>query len=457
MKKNKDCLKILKNISYFCTVKTKSVMQRKCHIIMITVCLLLSFSSVAQDLTRLIQNTKTGTPLLRNYYPTSEWVMYNNYDNHFFTFGKMNTTGTSFNFLNVSKKIDVKDMVIHRDTLFFCGRIFDSTAMMYKGMMGYFRVNPMPTSNIKYIMVDSLACLNKMDVYRKVSTLHAAMVGTHQAGHGVLVDVYMDNYFGSSTNWEVKWATISDMNATFDDITATDSYVVASARVPDSTAAYLCFFTKPPLAYRSFLELNGNTLRKLLYYPFGNFVFLERGRLDTLYAVYQGLLPSLYVCQFNGTQNVVSRKFPGLLFSQLKIKDVQRSYEYSSINILASYSSKIEPDESFRTYNVPSGIMATGGTVYARTYPASIMVHSLGGNKNGYQDAAGLNPTGEMGIFRTKDNNTGTCAGLLSTTLNTMPLATDYLEKTLSRESSTESVRWMAVTTSSYSVYTSCQ
>ena len=450
----------MKKNSYLCTEKREAILKKIRYMIMIAFGVTLPLTTLAQDLTRVIQGAKVDSLILRNYYPTNEWLLYNNHENYYFTFGKMNSTGTSFNFLNVQKNIDVKDMFVYRDTLFFCGRIFDSMTMVYKGLMGYFKINPMPTSSINYIMMDSLSCLNKIEVYKMASTLHMAVVGTHQTNYSVLVDAYMDNYFGNSTNWQVKWATISDMNAIFDDITITNSYVVASARVPDSTAAYLCFFEKTPLAYRSFLALNGNTIEKLLYYPFSRPVFLEHGDLDTLYAVYQNqglLLPSLCICQFDGLQNTVSRSFSSSI-ADLTIKDVQRSYDYNSINILVSYSFRPGTMERFVTYNIPSAIMAIGGPVFARSYPASSVVYSLGGNKNGNQDAAGVCQTGEMGIFRTADNDIGSCAGLESVNLNPMSLISYWpIEKSLNIRVKNESVQGMTITTSPYSVYTSCQ
>jgi hypothetical protein len=330
--------------------------------------------------------------------------------------------------------------------------------MMYKGMMGYFRVNPMPTSNIKYIMVDSLACLNKIVTYKRLTTRHVAMTGIHQYGHNVLADAYFDSYFGVSSNWVVRWAAVSDMVATFDDIAVTSNYVVASARVPDSSAAYLCFFPKPPLAYRTFLEANNNMLQKLPYSPNSNPVLLQSGRLDTFFVIYRGIAPAINVCQYNALQNIVTRCIPGSFLNWMHVKDVQGSYGNDKINILVNVTSKLDPVGTYRIYNIPSGKMASGGTVYARSYPAGTLLFSLGGNNSDNQDAAGLYQSGEMGIFRSVDNGTGNCAGSLSTPLNLLSAPTyDPIFKSLDRGISDEMVRFMPVTVSTYTVSTVCQ
>ena len=63
-----------------------------------------------------------------------------------------------------------------------------------------------------------------------------------------------------------------------------------------------------------------------------------------------------------------------------------------------------------------------------------------------------------MGIFRTADNDIGNCAGLESVNLKNMSLITSLpKDKSLNIGFKNESIRWMSITTSSYSVYTSCQ
>lgn len=393
--------------------------------------------SSGQEIIRKFNSQPSNFSLVREQLSSKKWVVYNQQSPYFFAFGKIDSAGTTNLFTKINDMLSVKDMEIVGDTLYFCGNIFDAASYSTKAVMGYFTISGMPTPAIHYLMIDSLYSLNKLAYSMEYDkhTKHVTMIGTAKNGYDYIVDAtYNFDPMGSGP-WGVLGTRISDVNAKFDDIALTTNYVVASARVADSSAGYLCFIRKTTLVGGPYFMPYDIQIQRLAYSP-TSAILLQASLNDTLYATYM-YSDNLAVCQFYKYYNYASMRIqmplssPGVITFTSALVDMSMDRNYKNIDILVSILAATDLSSTFYwTYHIPVGKVASGGTIKYYDYGSRVEMFSLGKSQKNATLSVGRNSSYELELFKINSNMTGTCVSSANSTMRSiMPVPYKLIDK----------------------------
>ena len=284
-------------------------------------------------------------------------------------FYKMTAAGTSAQVLELDYLVDISDMILQGNSIYFCGHLRGIPPMQNRGIVGRFNINQaFANGNIDYIVVDSVQCLNKIAVFSVSQTTHVAMTGTLHDGTSCVADLVKDTMV--FPGWRFHWGRVSD-DATYkyDDIAVTDSYVVISAS-HQSTTGRLCFFEKPGMRGIPYFGYDDPTVVQLAgaaYSP----ILLESCLLDTAYAVCSST-QGINVYKYAGTVLQNQRRihtFSLPNFTSRKLVDIRKTKTSTGINILTEWYRHL-PLHSVGSeiWHITPSLMSSGGTVYAHTY-----------------------------------------------------------------------------------------
>ena len=394
--------------------------------VLVLVAVLLPEGVYAQEFIKRGDSQKTEFSLVREQWGNQKWIVYND-NSYYFNFGVMNAAGTINSFIKTSMPIHLKDMELTSDTLYFCGSIYDPyTSAEVNGIMGYFCVSDMPNPTIRYIVADSLVSLNKLDYYKRGTTKHVVMTGTGVNGRDYIVDAFYDFGSFSTGSWSVSRTFIPDVNAKFDDITAIAEYVVVSARVSDSSAAYLCFIEETDLPAFPFFLTSQINMKKLQNTP-SSPVLLQGGLHDTVYVVYKQSI-YLNIVQFKGQNNIAAKRiqmpissFYPFTIIPITLLGVSTDRHYKNINILvdAEFSSGTQR----RIYHAPVNLLMSGGSFNYHIYDLCHTLHSLGRSLDNSTLGVG-NYNGEWMLFKHQNNTVGNCTTMGNSSFGNVSLTT---------------------------------
>lgn len=427
---------------------------------LVLACLLMPMTMSGQEMIRAFDNHTTDFSLVRLRTPLENWIVYNQSGDTSF-FGKINTSGTTFDIMLTEQQIFVKDMVMAGDTLYFCGQKYNSTTNQYDAIMGYFKTMSMPSTNVYYVQIDSLSVLRKIDYYKSYTTKHVVMVGTARNGDDVIVDSYHDFQMHSNFHfWSTNWARISGVRARFDDIAVCGSNVVVSANVTDSSKSYLFFIEKPPLInvpfYLSYIHM------KKLTDGNRNLILLQRGNQDTLYAV--NIYGSrLYIYQFVGMilEKCISTQLPysssaHVPFYYNSLLDVQTDRDKKNLNILVENDPRVIA-KTYQLFHQPMGAM--NNTTIGCSHIYNHTMFSLGTSINNYTLATGKLGTDKLGIFRITSvpYSDGCVLYYDQTKSNIITFDFDSFLKNANRSINGQIATIMPTTTISTTITTECQ
>lgn len=397
--------------------------------------MLLSGSSFAQDITKISNSHKSDFSLARDWNFYKKWVVASDRLGEFF-FAVLDTSGTNIQACQ-TPFFRVKDMELSKDTLFFCGSIYNEETQRDAGIMGYFTVTAMPTPTIYYMRFDDMTSINKLEWYFTPPTKHVVMVGSGTDGYDYIMDAYYS--YGSGALFPggkmVSKTRITGVNAKFDDIAVTVDNVVVSARVPDSSHAYVCFIPRTPLACVPFYMSSSIEMKRLSgNMPLGK-VLLKTSSYDTVFAVYRPTAAifnsRLSICQFQGTYNIASKKIAmplvvhghSVITDEGTLQDVCFDKSNKNLNILLEMSGVVSTHH--RTYHIPTANMSTGGTINTRLYQNAYHPLSLCRALPNFTVTMGV-ISNTWALSRTHNNDTtGICTTLSTVTLGTETLLPD--------------------------------
>lgn len=231
MKKNKDCLRILKNISYLCIMKPLAKDTRNLRrMIAIAASISIGLVSQGQEMIRQsIDFFNCDSSIVRQFTKNIAYVY--------------NRTYRTSSFMKVTEGVTVcpsiyieplymNDFELLSDTAVFCGYIIEEDRK--KGIVGFFRLSGFPGVNVYYKVIDECTELIKLDIYSVYDVfvdprrnVHIVATGTTT---GARTDVLLDmTPFGNSANnCEIHFADGPDEY--YDDVAATMDFVVVSTR-----------------------------------------------------------------------------------------------------------------------------------------------------------------------------------------------------------------------------------
>lgn len=343
---------------------------------LVLACLLMPMTMSGQEMIREIYGVTSDVTFARSMLSYERWVVYND-NNKMSLFGRMDTSGYGNVFVKTQQHINVKDIELVGQTLYFCGSMFnfDDEVMDDVGVMGYFSLwdfNNPSTMTINYIFFNEFSELKKLTYYTRNSTSHVCMVGTGKDKIDYIVDAYQ--YHGgslpSSGSWQRAWMNVPNIDAVFDDIISYGDDIAVSARIEDTTEVQICFIAKTPLVCVPFFASSPVDMARVPDAPMGQ-VLLQKTR-DKLYAFYR-YGPYLDVCQFTGRQNTTSFHIPvlhtgGYFYEYFILKDVCVDIDRNDeMSVLLEKVENTTPTNHI--YHVPESLFLSGGYVYAHIYP----------------------------------------------------------------------------------------
>ncbi len=184
--------------------------------------------------------------------------------------------------------IFVNDFEFFKRNVYFCGFIRESGYK--KAVIGYFKFNPFPNTDIYYYEVLGCNELYKLDIYaieemQNSEEIHLVATGTSSNSRSdVLVDMNME--FSVPTNCNIYFS--QNENENYDDVAVTKKYIVVSSRnkVQGFPVVDFWFYRKPNHIWQSIFSSNVNRLRINAPMPESP-VILEHTRLDSVAAVYK--------------------------------------------------------------------------------------------------------------------------------------------------------------------------
>lgn len=380
--------------------------------------LLLSNGLPAQDMLRTTPAHKSDYALVREWLGHAKWVGYND-DSYYFTFGLFDTTGSVNLFMKTQQRIHVKDMELDGSDLYFCGSMFDSSSMSNTAIMGYFDISAMPTPTVKYVLFDSLALFKKLDYYQLSSTKHVVMVGKGKDGRDYIADAYSysNPHSPGFNSWWKSWTYMPNIDAKFDDIAEVDTNVVVSARIADSSVAYLCYIRKNPLNNRPFFAGSYIYTKLLRTNPSGP-ILIQLAKWDTLYAFYR-CINYLNIHQLKQVQELSAKKIllytPLFYSSTVNLVDVGADINGNNLDVLLKTNTAVP---SFKIFHIPTSQFPSGGTINGHSF-GSFVVNSLGKSWLASNTIA-AGTTGVWTFYKVQNNATGNCFSLINTTLQNL-------------------------------------
>ena len=163
----------------------------------------------------------------------SEYLLYSydRGDNSFYLFPDGGTSAPFF--MTIDKNIEVNDMEISDDTVYFCGQRYEEDGVT-RAVLGHFPLSGFPYINLSFIVDSTMTTFKKMDVY------HVEQQGGRQV-HVVMTAVDIDGYgtmMDACRMGGIMWYAYSfdgkTVDETFDDVVVVKSwehpYVVFSSR-----------------------------------------------------------------------------------------------------------------------------------------------------------------------------------------------------------------------------------
>lgn len=394
---------------------------------LVLACLLMPMTMSGQEMIRAFDNHTTNFSLVRLKIPLEDWIVYNQSGDTSF-FGKINTSGTTFDIMLTEQQIFVKDMVMAGDTLYFCGQKYNSTTNQYDAIMGYFKTSTMPSTNVYYVQIDSLSVMRKIDYYKSYTTKHVVMVGTARNGDDVIVDSFHDYQMHSNFHfWCTSWARIDGLRARFDDVEICGSNVVISSYVPDSLKSYLFFIEKSPLVSVPFYvspSVRMKTMAGVVKEP----ILLKRGDADTLFAAFvQSAKLYMYRYKNLNLDIVKTVSLPHASCMQLPddntLLDVQSDREKKYLNLLVRNTPAFGIS-TYQIFNLPMNVV--NNAVIAGSQYSFVTLHSLGESRYGHALVVGKNTSNKLAVYRfLEGTNTDGCIDHMSQYLNNS-IVTNY-------------------------------
>lgn len=341
---------------------------------LVLACLLMPMTMSGQEMIREIYGVTSDVTFARSMLSFKQWVVYND-NNKMSLFGRMDTSGYGNVFVKTEQHINVNDIELVGQTLYFCGSMFnfDDEVMDDVGVMGYFSLwdfNNPSTMTINYIFFNEFSELKKLTYYTRNSTSHVCMVGTGKDKMDYIVDAYRTPAGASPTGgyWKRGWMYMPNIDAVFDDIISYGDDIAVSARIEDATEVQICFIAKTPLVDVPFYTSSPVDMVKVPDAPMGQ-VLLQTTK-DNLHAFYRHG-PYLDVCRFVGRSNYLSFHIPilhtgGNFYETFRLKDVCVDNNYDEMSVLVEKT--VNTRLSNHIYHIPESLFPLGGSVYAHVY-----------------------------------------------------------------------------------------
>lgn len=201
----------------------------------------------------------------------------------------------------------VNDFVVYEKTIYFCGYKIHVTTGDTSGIFGCI-VNPESLSNVSYCDVPGTLMMRKIQVFKDAGQPHVVMVGDKNSKTSILVEALT-----YSTNvWTMVTSTDSKVGGNYyDDLTVTDSNVVAVSRNRYGIhSAYVHLFNRPN-SYASFI-LMGARYFGTNYYAFGPIMVEHRAGKE--YATVTNILGEngYYYSCYSGENHIASSIYQNL-------------------------------------------------------------------------------------------------------------------------------------------------
>lgn len=342
---------------------------------LVLACLLMPMTMSGQEMIREIYGVTSDVTFARSMSSYERWVVYND-NNKMSLFGRMDTSGYGNVFVKTQQHINVNDIELVGQTLYFCGSMYnnDDDVKDDVGVMGYFSLwdfNNPSTMKINYIFFNEFSELKKLTYCQWNATSHVCMVGTGKDKMDYIVDAYRTPAGASPTGgyWKRGWMYMPNIDAVFDDIISYGDDVVVSARTDDTTEVQICFIAKTPLVDVPFYTTSPVDMVKVPDAPMEQ-VLLQTTR-DNLYAFYR-YGPYLDVCQFTGRYNIASYHIPvlhtgGYFYEYFILKDV--CVDIDRKDEMSVLLQKVENTTStHHIYHIPETLFPLGGVVQAHVY-----------------------------------------------------------------------------------------
>lgn len=135
----------------------------------------------------------------------------------------------------------VNDFVVYKEIIYFCGHKIDVTTGDSTGVFGY--IDPANLNNVTYCDVPGTIRMRKIQVFEDAESPHVVMVGDENSKTSTLAEALVN----APNIWKIVTSTDSKVeNNRYDDLTVTDSHVVAVSRNRVGThSAYVHLFNRP--------------------------------------------------------------------------------------------------------------------------------------------------------------------------------------------------------------------
>lgn len=243
----------------------------------------------------------------------------------------------------------VNDFVVYEKTIYFCGHKIDVTTGDTSGIFGRI-VNPDSLNNISYCDVPKTLMMRKIQVFENAGSPHVVMVGDVNSNSSAIVEALQTPFF----TWSISVMTSGVVeNNYYDDLTVTDSHIVAVSRNRvDYNSAYVHLFNRPS-SYAPFI-LMGAKYFGTSYNAYGPIMVEHRAGKEyaTVTKSSASVSGGYYYSCYSGESHLASSVYPSLI--ECTLFDIRYNRLTKKMDVLSRNTHQYEI-----MHNLTSGLAVT--------------------------------------------------------------------------------------------------
>ena len=261
--------------------------------------------------------------------------------------------------------LEVMDFQVEGDEVYFCGK--SDRSGQWQGVVGKFELSTFPASEVKYVMVEGVEELRRMEVMRVMKEVHCVMLGSTVDGD----DLLMDAWEMGSGGWTYAMTTSVGGWNYHDVAVIKDKVVMSVQKMGDYSGYEVWYFGIPTMMGTSFLTLADS--RTVVSQETGSRVLLEHCEDEYFVAVFR--LYTFPIIMVNGFKDV-DVNYGGEFFAEAialrstAIKDVKYSDGvWQNLDILVANGIGTEGERSEIYHLNPlhaQGVSTVTGHVFER-------------------------------------------------------------------------------------------
>ena len=378
----------------------------------------MAFSTMAQNALYWVPKITTSNSLIREYEPGID-VAYND-----------NGSRQSFIFIDRPSGqvweaqspygIEVTDMEIYDECLYFCGHL---TSMTNMNIVGFFKINDLffgsqqvtilpipysPVDTVDGVLIPGEMVLSKLEVYKvpgsSIGETHIYMIGdvafnsTETTDYSCLFDMM---YLGG---WSYDMAIEPDRVYYFNDLTVTDNFLLVVGNKHGGTGEYLHGYYLPPTpsphTFYNTLYVGGGSYIQYWYTNAWEYHPKSKPIIETLtgdafatacYGKWQDN-PGVIVSWYSTYGTIVKRYFVPNVTGTSEFKDLKYNYLTDNLYLMPDHLNSVAIDE-FYGFNLGGAIC----NVYQSTLREQ---HSLDRIAGGVDVASSGKYNGKLAIMK---------------------------------------------------------